>query len=185
MAGVTDAYDEALTRLAGSGAETTIGFSNHAPMVADALVRMDRADAVGPWLDRYAPYLLEGPTPGRPLDDERWHEALGHYRRLPEWEATFRRDLAEQPWPEVVTTWVPRLLPGVFAAATHGAIRTFHVARAVRDRASVGPAVSEELKSHGLRTDIYPAEDAFFMRPLISAMAAALGKNPPRAVAGN
>ena len=42
--------------------------------------------------------------------------------------------------------------------------------------ASVGPAVSDELKSHGLRTDIYPAEDAFFMRPLISAMAAALGK---------
>src|SRR3954463_1864965 len=37
--------------------------------------------------------------------------------------------------------------------------------------ASVGPAVSDELKSHGLRTDIYPAEDAFFMRPLISAMA--------------
>src|SRR4029079_9259304 len=49
--------------------------------------------------------------------------------------------------------------------------------------ASVGPAVSDELKSHGLRTDIYPAEDAFFMRALISAMAAALGKNPPRAAA--
>jgi uroporphyrinogen-III synthase len=47
--------------------------------------------------------------------------------------------------------------------------------------ASVGPAVSDELKSHGLRTDIYPANDAFFMKPLISAMAAALAKNPPRA----
>lgn len=46
--------------------------------------------------------------------------------------------------------------------------------------ASVGPAVSDELKSHGLRTDIYPANDAFFMKPLISAMAAALSKNPPR-----
>ena len=46
--------------------------------------------------------------------------------------------------------------------------------------ASVGPAVSDELKSHGLRTDIYPADDAFFMRPLISAMAAKLGKTPPR-----
>jgi uroporphyrinogen-III synthase len=49
--------------------------------------------------------------------------------------------------------------------------------------ASVGPAVSDELKSHGLRTDIYPADDAFFMRPLISAMATALGKNPPRSLA--
>jgi uroporphyrinogen-III synthase len=47
--------------------------------------------------------------------------------------------------------------------------------------ASVGPVVSDELKSHGLRTDISPANDAFFMKPLISAMAAALGKTPPRA----
>jgi uroporphyrinogen-III synthase len=49
--------------------------------------------------------------------------------------------------------------------------------------ASVGPAVSDELKSHGLGTDIYPANDAFFMKPLISAMAAELDKSPPRAAA--
>jgi uroporphyrinogen-III synthase len=47
--------------------------------------------------------------------------------------------------------------------------------------ASIGPVVSEELRSHGLRTDIYPANDAYFMKPLISAMAAALGKTAPRA----
>jgi uroporphyrinogen-III synthase len=46
--------------------------------------------------------------------------------------------------------------------------------------ASVGPVVSDELKSQGLRTDIYPANDAYFMKPLISAMAAALGKTAPR-----
>jgi uroporphyrinogen-III synthase len=49
--------------------------------------------------------------------------------------------------------------------------------------ASVGPAVSDELKSHGLRTDIYPANDAYFMKPLISAMATALAKAPPRMAA--
>jgi uroporphyrinogen-III synthase len=70
--------------------------------------------------------------------------------------------------------------------------RLFEVARAHGDEArlregleitpiaSVGPAVSDELRSHGLRTDIYPANDAFFMKPLISAMAAALGKSAPR-----
>jgi uroporphyrinogen-III synthase len=42
--------------------------------------------------------------------------------------------------------------------------------------ASVGPVVSDELKAQGLRTDIYPANDAYFMKPLISAMAIALGK---------
>jgi uroporphyrinogen-III synthase len=47
--------------------------------------------------------------------------------------------------------------------------------------ASVGPVVSDELKSHGLHTDIYPANDAFFMKPLISAMAVTLGKAAPRA----
>ncbi len=46
--------------------------------------------------------------------------------------------------------------------------------------ASVGPVVSDELKSHGLRADISPANDAFFMKPLISAMAATLGKTAPR-----
>jgi uroporphyrinogen-III synthase len=49
--------------------------------------------------------------------------------------------------------------------------------------ASVGPVVSDELTSRGLRTDIYPANDAYFMKPLISAMAAALGKTAPRAAA--
>jgi uroporphyrinogen-III synthase len=51
--------------------------------------------------------------------------------------------------------------------------------------ASVGPVVSDELKSHGLRTDIYPANDAFFMKPLISAMAAELGNTPPRTAASS
>ena len=42
--------------------------------------------------------------------------------------------------------------------------------------ASVGPAVSGELAAHGLRTDVSPVEDHYFMRPLISAMAAALAE---------
>ncbi len=48
--------------------------------------------------------------------------------------------------------------------------------------ASVGPVVSEELISLGLHTDITPAEGAYFMKPLISAMAVALGKAAPRSV---
>ena len=46
--------------------------------------------------------------------------------------------------------------------------------------ASVGPVVSEELASHGLRASILPPEGAYFMKPLISAMAAELGKTQPR-----
>ena len=46
--------------------------------------------------------------------------------------------------------------------------------------ASVGPVVSDELKAHDLKADIYPANESFFMKPLISAMAVALTKAPPR-----
>jgi uroporphyrinogen-III synthase len=47
--------------------------------------------------------------------------------------------------------------------------------------ASVGPVVSDELNSHGLSPDITTANDAFFMKPLISAMALKLAKSAPRA----
>jgi uroporphyrinogen-III synthase len=69
----------------------------------------------------------------------------------------------------------------VEVAQAHGCEARLRDGLARTPIASVGPVVSDELKSHGLRTDIYPANDAFFMKPLISAMAAALGKTAPRA----
>jgi uroporphyrinogen-III synthase len=47
----------------------------------------------------------------------------------------------------------------------------------------VGPAVSGELAAHGLRTDVSPADEAYFMRPLISAMATALLERKSRTAA--
>jgi uroporphyrinogen-III synthase len=49
--------------------------------------------------------------------------------------------------------------------------------------ASVGPVVSDVLAAHGLRATISPAEGAYFMKPLISAMAQELGKKLPRSTA--
>ena len=69
----------------------------------------------------------------------------------------------------------------VEVAQAHGCEARLRDGLARTPIASVGPVVSDELKSRGLRTDIYPANDAFFMKPLISAMAAALGKTAPRA----
>jgi uroporphyrinogen-III synthase len=66
-------------------------------------------------------------------------------------------------------------------AAAHGCEARLREGLEKTPIASVGPVVSEELKSHGLRAAISPAEGAYFMKPLISAMAAALSKNPPRA----
>ena len=69
-------------------------------------------------------------------------------------------------------------------AQAHGCEQRLREGLARTPIASVGPVVSDELKSQGLRTDISPANDAFFMKPLISAMATALGKTPPRNAAG-
>ncbi len=65
-------------------------------------------------------------------------------------------------------------------AKAHGCEEQLRAGLAQTPIASVGPVVSDELKSNGLRTDIYPANDAFFMKPLISAMALTLNKSPPR-----
>ena len=65
-------------------------------------------------------------------------------------------------------------------AATHGCEARLREGFAKTPIASVGPVVSDELKSHGLHASISPPAGAYFMKPLISAMAAELAKNPPR-----
>jgi uroporphyrinogen-III synthase len=65
-------------------------------------------------------------------------------------------------------------------ARAHGCEARLREGLAQTPIASVGPVVSDELASHGLRTDIAPAEGAYFMKPLISAMAVELGKGLPR-----
>jgi uroporphyrinogen-III synthase len=66
------------------------------------------------------------------------------------------------------------------AARAHGWEDRLREGLARTPIASVGPAVSDELKSHGLAAAISPANEAYFMKPLISAMAMELGKKAPR-----
>jgi uroporphyrinogen-III synthase len=65
-------------------------------------------------------------------------------------------------------------------AAAHGSEARLREGLAKTPIASVGPVVSDELQSHGLHASISPPEGAYFMKPLISAMAAELGKRTPR-----
>jgi uroporphyrinogen-III synthase len=68
----------------------------------------------------------------------------------------------------------------VEAARAHGRETQLQSALGKTAIASVGPVVSDELHAHGFRVSITPAQDAFFMRPLISAMSVALGKSAGR-----
>ncbi|GAA3849706.1 uroporphyrinogen-III synthase [[Pseudomonas] carboxydohydrogena] len=68
----------------------------------------------------------------------------------------------------------------VEAACTEGAEEELRRGLALTPVASIGPVVSNELQAYGLQTDISPAGDAFFMKPLIQAMIARLTQTPPR-----
>jgi hypothetical protein len=126
-----DVLDEGLSRLAMTGPEYRGGLSNHGPMAAEALVRLGRADAVERWLDGYLRRLDDAPRPSDRVTDATWRDALGQKKRVADWEAYVRAQLAEDPWRDVLARWWPRLLPGVAAAATHGIIRTAHAARSL------------------------------------------------------
>ena len=128
------ALDLALERLAHTGPEYHGGLANHGPMAAEALVTLGRSDAVARWVESYASRLAPPPSARDPIPAGGWEAALGRRERVADWAVLFRNELAEAPWREVLRRWVARLAPGFVAAATHGAIRTGHAARALASR---------------------------------------------------
>ncbi|MEU2288378.1 questin oxidase family protein [Streptomyces sp. NPDC013178] len=134
--------DEALERLHRTGPERLGRLSNHAPMVVESLAAHGQAGAVHRWLDRYQDKLEEFPDPVAPVTDADWREALGDIRRAADWVAHFTRALAERPWRDVLAEWWPRLLPGLYGAATHPVIRVGHAVRALEAEENA-PRVAE------------------------------------------
>jgi hypothetical protein len=125
------ALDAVLERFASTGPEFGGGLSNHGPMASEALVALGRSDAVERWAEKYALQLGEHPESRNPIDRANWREALGDIARVGDWIPFFARETAEQPWRVVLEDWVPRLAPGIMAAATHGILRTAHAVRAL------------------------------------------------------
>jgi hypothetical protein len=123
--------DDALDILHRTGPDLVGGNSNHGPMVAEALCALGRPDVVLPWLEGYTRRCQDRPQARYPLSPDGWQEALGDRSRSADWVAFFDCALAEAPWPAVLQVWVPRLVPGLMAAATHGLIRTGHAVRSL------------------------------------------------------
>jgi hypothetical protein len=138
------ALDEAYERLHRTGPEYEGWLTNHGPMVVESMVRHGQERVVHRWLDRYVGRLDELPRGTAPIDAAELREALGDARRLGDWLAYFDREVRERPWREVLTTWWPRLLPGIAAGATHGVIRTGHAVHTLlRQGEASGPRVVE------------------------------------------
>jgi hypothetical protein len=124
------ALDEAFARMAASGFEFANGFVNHGPMACEALAALGCDDDIAPWALRFASPGGTAVEPELSAGFE-WRDALGDYRRLPEWIGHFERAITDHGWSAVVAEWVPLLLPGLAVVLFHGAIRTAHAVRAV------------------------------------------------------
>jgi hypothetical protein len=116
-------------------------------MAAEAMVRHGQANRVHRWLDGYMARLEEFPRGSGPIGSN-WQDVLGDPRRIADWTAYFEREVAGQPWRQVLETWWLRLLPGVAAAATHGVIRVGHAVRALREDGEDADHLTE--LAHGL-----------------------------------
>ncbi len=130
MSDTTPALDEAFERMAAASFELPNGFVNHGAMACEALAVLDCTGDIDSWARRFAGAGGASVDPVVPAGFE-WRQALGDYRRLPEWIGYFMQAIDDDGWPPVVAMWVPRLMPALRAALFHGAIRTAHAVRAM------------------------------------------------------
>lgn len=135
--------EPALEMLAAYGPDLRNGLTSHAPMAAEALVALGRADAVMPWLEDYREGLAPRPRTRERILGEGWREALGATDRTQDWYEFFIERLQEAPWREVLELWGARLAPAICASAAHGVIRVGHAVRSLQDAPS--PARIREL----------------------------------------
>jgi hypothetical protein len=130
MSDTTPVLDEAFERMAAASFELPNGFVNHGAMACEALAVLDCAGDIDSWARRFARAGGASVDPVAAAGFE-WRQALGDYRRLPEWIGYFTRAIDDDGWPAVVAAWVPRLMPALSTALFHGAIRTAHAVRAI------------------------------------------------------
>jgi hypothetical protein len=116
-------------------------------MACEALAMLDCTEDIDSWARRFAYAGGASVDPVAPSGFE-WRQALGDYRRLPEWIGFFARSTGDNGWPAVVATWLPRLMPALRTALFHGAIRTAHAVRAI-DAADTAPRRGELARALG------------------------------------
>ncbi len=131
-------FDEALERFHQVDLEYAGGLANHGPMGAHALLALGHQALIPAFVDRYVPRVPPVRI-GRVLATAERAAARGEMDRAPDLVATFEAELARGNWADVAVLVIPDLLPGIFAAAGHGLLRTVHAMRAL------------ELEDNGLR----------------------------------
>jgi hypothetical protein len=122
--------DEALERFHLADLEYAGGLASHGPMGAEALESLGHHALIPAFLDLYVPRLPPAEV-GRVMTEIEAESALGQIERRADWVATFDARLERGDWRLVLSVMLPDLLPGVFAGAGHGFLRTAHAVRSL------------------------------------------------------
>jgi hypothetical protein len=102
-----DTINDALDRVSELGFTMEHSFSEHGPMVAEAISTLGCNDAVAGWVEickskhRHSP-LPPHKEPIRAGEEAELRCALGDYARATDWLDFFRRQLNENRWQDVV-----------------------------------------------------------------------------------
>jgi hypothetical protein len=107
-------------------AEFPLFLANHLPMVLVAMQRLGGSDAR--LAEFFADYremnkLCPPPPPIAPVVREAWTDALGARERETDYRAFFYDEVARLGAHGAIALYLPALLPGVAASATHGLMR--------------------------------------------------------------
>jgi hypothetical protein len=122
--------DEALERFHQVSLEYGEGLANHGPMAAEALESLGHPALIPAFVNIYVPRLSIF-EPGQLLSRAQRGESLGDVSRSADWVATYESRLESEPWAKVLGDEAGHLLPGLFAGAGHGLLRTAHAIRAL------------------------------------------------------
>ena len=145
-----DAINDALDRLSSLGFTMENSFSEHGPMVAEAISTLGCNEDVVGWVEIYKQKHHHAPLPSRKQridgsNETEWRSVLGDYSRVTDWLEFFREQLKERAWQDVIADWVPILVPGYFGGLTHGLIRAAHAVRSFSEDANPSDLQINEL----------------------------------------
>lgn len=132
--------DQALPRFQRGCLEYGQDSSNHGPMAAEALEILGHGALIPALTDVYTPRLGVFAL-GQAIEPDAMEAALGNGEDG-HWVATFLDRIETSSWSATVQEWLPRLLPGMFAASGQALLRTAHALRAVR-RLETRPRILE------------------------------------------
>jgi hypothetical protein len=107
-------------------AEFPVYLANHLPMILVALHRLGASDErLGEYFTAYrrANDLQPTPTPVAPIERATWSASLGDRARETDFILFFRDEVGRIGAHAAIAAYLPTLLPGLAASATHGLMR--------------------------------------------------------------